>query len=69
MGDSLVGIQEDNLDSLHGDLSVHGKDVDVLLGHLQFTLHQVPGDLREKRHSAQSTEIHKQNLNVLKKYK
>lgn len=46
--DSLVGIQQDDLDSLHGDRGVHGEHVHVLLGHPQFALHQVPGDLSEE---------------------
>lgn len=45
LGDSLVGIQQDDSDPLHGDLGVHGEDVDVRLRHLQFAFQQVPRNL------------------------
>lgn len=47
--DSLVRIQEDDPDSLHSDLGVHGEDVDVLLRHPQFALHQIACNLMRRR--------------------
>lgn len=51
--DSLVGVQEDDPDSLHGDLGVHGQDVDELLRHPKLALHQVPCNLtgRDRKQS------------------
>lgn len=45
--DSLVSIQQDDLDSLHRHRGIHGEHVHVLLGHLQFALNQVPSDLKQ----------------------
>lgn len=47
--DLLVGVQEAEPDSFYDDLGVHGEDVDVILSHPQFALHQVSCDLFKKK--------------------